>query len=65
MFVKMLKDDYGTFNADFNADLKWGEHVPTADLVTPDALNEDDDWTMPEKPMNGRQLVEEADPFAN
>ena len=65
MFIKMLKDDYGTFNADFNADLKWGEHVPTADLVTPDALNEDDDWTMPEKPMNGRQLVEEADPFAN
>ena len=63
MFIKMLKDDYGAFNADFNADLKWGNHVPTVSLVTPDALNEDDDWTFPEKPMNERQKVENESPF--
>lgn len=63
MFIKMLKDDYGAFDSDFNADLKWGEHVPTASLVSPDALNEDDDWTMPDKPMSERQKVEEESPF--
>jgi hypothetical protein len=64
MFIKMLKDDYGTFNADFNADLKWGEHTPTADgLTTPDALNEDDDWVFPDKPQNEKQKVEEEAPF--
>jgi len=65
MFIKMLKDDYGTFNADFNADLKWGHHTPTADgLVAPDALNEEDDWTMPDTPQNGTKTkVEEEAPF--
>ena len=63
MFIKMLKDDYGSFNADFNADLKWGNHTPTIDLVTPDALNEDDDWTFPEKPQNEKQKVENESPF--
>jgi len=45
LFVKALNDDYGAFNADFNADLKWGEHTPTVDLITPDAPAEDADWT--------------------
>ena len=44
LFVKALNDDYGSFNADFNADLKWGIHKPTMDLVTPDTINEDEDW---------------------
>jgi len=59
----MLKDDYGMFNSDFNADLKWGTHTPTIDLVAPDALNEDDDWTMPEKPQNAKQTAESDVPF--
>ena len=51
LFVKALNDDYGSFNADFNADLKWGTHVATADLITPDAPAEDEDWTAePAKP---------------
>jgi len=45
LFVKALNDDYGSFNADFNADLKWGTHVATATLVTPDTISEDEDWT--------------------
>ena len=45
LFIKALNDDYGSFNADFNADLKWGTHVATATLVTPDTINEDEDWT--------------------
>ena len=47
LFIKALNDDYGAFNADFNADLQWGEHKSTADLITPDSngeLNEDTDW---------------------
>ena len=47
LFVKALNDDYGSFNADFNADLQWGEHKSTMDLITPDTngeLKEDDDW---------------------
>ena len=51
------------FNSDFNADLKWGTHTPTVDLVAPDALNEDDDWTMPEKPQNAKQTAESDVPF--
>tara|TARA_A100001201_G_scaffold771_2_gene2086 strand:- start:1931 stop:2725 length:795 start_codon:yes stop_codon:yes gene_type:complete len=48
LFVKALNDDYGQFNADFNADLKWGPHVSSAELVKPDApdtISEDEDWT--------------------
>ena len=64
MFIKMLKDDYGSFNADFNADLNWGEHSPTADgLVAPDALSEDDDWTMPDTPQGEKAKVEDESPF--
>ena len=47
LFVKALNDDYGSFNADFNADLKWGDHKPTMDLLKPDTngeLKEDEDW---------------------
>jgi len=44
LFVKALNDDYGSFNADFNADLKWGTHVATVDLIEPDAPTEDEDW---------------------
>ena len=45
LFIKALNDDYGSFNADFNADLAWGPHTATASLVTPDAPEEDADWT--------------------
>ena len=61
-FVKALNDDYGQFNADFNADLKWGIHRPTVDLVTPDTIEEDEDWTMPDTPQGGEKAVETA-PF--
>ena len=50
-FIKALNDDYGSFNADFNTDLKWGEHVSTASLVTPDSngsISEDEDWVAAE-----------------
>jgi len=60
--VRALNDDYGSFNADFNADLKWGIHKPTMDLVTPDTIEEEDDWTMPDTPQNGEKMVEDA-PF--
>ena len=50
LFVKSLNDDYGSFNADFNADLVWGTHVATATLVAPDTIKEEEDWTMPDKP---------------
>ena len=46
-FIKALNDDYGSFNADFNVDLIWGEHKPTVDLITPDGngeLKENEDW---------------------
>tara|TARA_R110000824_G_scaffold20142_8_gene76473 strand:+ start:820 stop:1605 length:786 start_codon:yes stop_codon:yes gene_type:complete len=62
LFVKALNDDYGSFNADFNTDLKWGTHRPSADLISPDAPAEDEDWTMPEEPQNGVKQTEEA-PF--
>ena len=48
LFIKALNDDYGSFNADFNADLKWGTHVPTTSLITPDAngaVTEDTEWS--------------------
>ena len=45
LFVKALNDAYGSFNADFNADLVWGTHKPTSELISPDAPAEDEDWT--------------------
>jgi hypothetical protein len=62
LFIKSLNDDYGSFNADFNADLKWGNHTATASLVSPDTITEEEDWTMPDTPQNG--VKETADsPF--
>ena len=52
-FIKSLNDDYGSFNADFNADLVWGVHTPTASLVKPDAPAEDEDWTAQPAMANG------------
>jgi hypothetical protein len=54
LFIKALNDDYGSFNADFNADLKWGAHVATASLVTPDTINEEDDWATQPATVNGQ-----------
>jgi len=51
-FIKALNDDYGSFNADFNADLQWGEHKATVDLIAPDTngeLKEDEDWVKEEQ----------------
>tara|TARA_R100000234_G_scaffold119212_1_gene101518 strand:+ start:2140 stop:2919 length:780 start_codon:yes stop_codon:yes gene_type:complete len=49
LFIKALNDDYGQFNADFNADLVWGEHKSTASLITPDSngqvTSEDEEWS--------------------
>jgi hypothetical protein len=61
LFVKALNDDYGQFNADFNADLKWGPHVSTAGLVAPDTIKEEEDWVMPDTPANGEKT--ETAPF--
>ena len=63
LFVKSLNDDYGAFNADFNADLKWGTHTPTTDLISPDAPAEDDDWTMPQEPVAVGSETTEDTPF--
>ena len=62
LFVRALNDDYGSFNADFNADLKWGTHVPSATLVTPDTINENEDWTA-EPAMAGNGKTDEDLPF--
>jgi len=52
LFVKALNDEYSQFkNHDFNADLKWGKHVSTASLVTPDTIDENEDWTVPADPQ--------------
>lgn len=53
LFIKALNDDYGSFNADFNTDLKWGTHVATTTLVSPDTIKEEEDWTMPDTPQGG------------
>tara|TARA_B110000858_G_scaffold131956_1_gene150081 strand:+ start:2440 stop:3237 length:798 start_codon:yes stop_codon:yes gene_type:complete len=52
-FVNELNKDFGSFNADFNADLVWATHTPTATLVTPDTTSEDKDWDFPEAPQDG------------
>ena len=61
LFVKALNDDYGSFNADFNTDLKWGTHVATTTLVTPDTIKEEDDWTT--EPATNAQATAEDLPF--
>tara|TARA_R110000824_G_scaffold191466_1_gene373174 strand:- start:1033 stop:1821 length:789 start_codon:yes stop_codon:yes gene_type:complete len=62
LFIKSLNDEYGSFNADFNADLIWGTHVSTASLVSPDTIKEEEDWTMPDTPQNGKKQTEDL-PF--
>ena len=45
LFIKALNEDYGSFNADFNADLQWGTHIPTISAVTPDSdVSENENW---------------------
>ena len=64
-FIRNLNDDYGSFNADFNADLNWGEHKPTISLISADApaaAKEDEDWSMPDAPLTG-STEEAASPF--
>jgi len=67
LFVKALNDDYGSFNADFNADLQWGEHKPTMDLITPDTngeLKENEDWVSDKNTEPAHQAVADDDlPF--
>ena len=36
LFVKNLNDEYGTFNAEFNTELTWGEFKPQLAVTTPD-----------------------------
>ena len=64
LFIKALNDDYGSFNADFNADLKWGAHISTATLVTPDTIKEEDDWIEePATAGNGQANNDDDLPF--
>ncbi len=47
LFVKSLNDEYGSFNAEFATDLKWGEFNPVLAVVSPDSDNgvsEKDTW---------------------
>ena len=41
LFVRMLNDDYGAFNAEFNTDLNWGEFKPALSVTTPDEDEKD------------------------
>ena len=46
-FVKALNDEYGSFNAEFNTTLEWGEFNPVLAVVSPDSdngVNEDESW---------------------
>ena len=40
LFVRILNDEYGTFNAEFDTALGWGEFKPQLAVTTPDG--EDD-----------------------
>ena len=62
LFIKALNDDYGTFNADFNNDLVWGPHISTATLVSPDSIEEEKEWSMPDNPQNAKEVVTDS-PF--
>jgi hypothetical protein len=46
LFVTALNDEYKSFNAEFNSDLKWGTFTPELTVVTPDedSLTEEDTW---------------------
>jgi|TARA_R100000458_G_scaffold40688_1_gene38294 hypothetical protein len=41
LFVKNLNDEYGTFNAEFNTELNWGEFKPQLAVTTPDEDEKD------------------------
>ena len=53
LFTKALNNEYGTFNADFHTDFHWGPYISTATLVTPDTIEEEDDWTSEPVKVNG------------
>ncbi len=61
-FIKELNSEYGAFNAEFNADLVWGPHVFTAEVLTADTDGDDDeeDWSMPDTPQNGEEKKAEV-----
>ena len=42
LFVKSLNDEYGSFNAEFATDLKWGEFKPELAVVSPDPSGAED-----------------------
>ena len=42
LFVKSLNDEYGSFNAEFATDLKWGEFKPELAVVSPDPSGTED-----------------------
>ena len=53
LFAKNLNDEYGSFNAEFNTTLLWGEFTPELAVVSPDSdksedpfssKDEDKDW---------------------
>ena len=44
LFTKSLNDAFGLFKADFHNDFHWGPYVSTASLVTPDTIDENEDW---------------------
>lgn len=59
-FINELNKEYGSFNADFNANLEWGTHNPTANLVTPDT-EDGDDWEFPDAPQGETKEAVTAD----
>ena len=64
LFIEKLNDDYGAFNADVGAcpELTWGPYVSTATLVTPDTVDENEDWVINKD--NGQKVTVEEDlPF--
>ena len=45
LFMKALNDEYGSFNAEFDTTLAWGEFSPVLAVVTPDSnSNETEEW---------------------
>tara|TARA_R110001583_G_scaffold109576_3_gene258427 strand:+ start:10715 stop:11494 length:780 start_codon:yes stop_codon:yes gene_type:complete len=45
LFARSLNDEYGSFNAEFDTTLKWGEFSPVLAVVSPDSsASETDTW---------------------
>ena len=62
-FMKALNDEYGSFNAEFDTTLKWGEFTPVLSVVKPDSDNgvsENDTWGDPVESNSTETL-----PFSN